>query len=171
MKQVKQIDIRNSKFSKNEKEFLLTKILNPNSKYILLEKENQEEFLEIREWNLNDVDARLSELGYYAVKKVARELFYKGLDYYHKSVFKVYNTDSPYNDIFDRLTVKDFSKFNKEKCLIRDKILKKTEIIIILTTEYTLDIDIFNAAKDYYINKFETKEQEYSYDDLDVKIY
>ena len=167
-------DIRNSKFTKEEQEFLLTKIVNPNTKYILFEQEEADEFFEIREWNLDDVNKRLSDLGYFAVKEVAKELFYKGLEYHNKIGLKTYECiDTVYGDIFDRLTLKDLQKFNKEKCFIRDKVFKKREIITVLIGENTLDIDIHIAAKDYYINNFNPSKSDYkySYDDLDVKIF
>jgi len=144
MKKINKNDIDNSKLSNEEKK-LFEKIMNDfYSEFIILKKEKQSEYYELNTWTEEDLENTFLSSLVYPVKEVSKEIFEKEVELHIEN--KTYI-------LFDNLT-----KYEKEYeniiCYVNSKTTKENIKVSILVLDTTMDIDIVQAAKDFYKKLF-----------------
>lgn len=77
MKEFNWKDIKKSDLTEEEKIVFFKVLMNPDSKYVLFEKEHKNEYFETRSWTIKDVEEEFLGYDVYPVKEVAIEIFNK----------------------------------------------------------------------------------------------
>ncbi len=157
MKIINKVD---NSFSKEE-QFVLNKLLE-NEDYILIKKDEPNEYFEIEGWTVEDLKTRLLGHHYFPTDNVALILFNNEIRDLNQ------NREEPYYVIFDNIE-KYFEEFDSIECFVSSG--EEKFKVTILTNEDDLDIDIIYSAKTYFINMYKLlRNIDFEYQDVVVKI-
>ena len=109
-----------------------------------LKKKKQSEYYDIKSWTEEDLENSFLSSLVYPTKEVSKEIFEKEVELHIENKEYI---------LFDDLT-KYEKQYENIICYVNSKITNENIKVSILVSDTTMDIDIIQAAKEFYIKLF-----------------